>query len=328
MKKNILFVCIFILCTKLFGNGIKIYTATAQKFLIDKNNYVRYSPINIFDNSPETVFAVTFNEINKKQPLLVIYFGEHAEFDSLSIRPGYFDERYFEKNNRIKKINLKIFNCENIEYNEITEFKDKMSEQTINLGKKIIATRIEIYAQDIFPGSKWNDLVISDINFLLNGIIQKVSFEAGDCVYGSTYHKYEYDNQNRIIHEYTQHGKAGADDKYYKYENDKIYKAYVGMDDNPNNLNYELVPSVNETVSKNKEFFYKNERIIAEKFTRSDSFYIRQYLYENEQLVSIITICENSNWMDKFTKYFYNEKGLLTQTISYEDATIFRDKYE
>lgn len=328
MEKNILFVCIFILCTKLFGNGIKIYTATAQNFLIDKNNYVRYSPINIFDNSPETVFAVTFNEINKKQPLLVIYFGEHAEFDTLSIKPGYFDERYFEKNNRIKKINLKIFNCENIEYNEITEFKDKMSEQTINFGKKIIATKIEIYVQDIFSGSKWNDLVISDINFSLNGSKKNVSIDDGDCLYGSTYHDYEYDNENRIIHERSQYGKAGADDKYYKYENGKIYKAYVGMDDNPNNLKYELIDSVNEPVQKNKELFYKDGKIIAEKFTRSNKFYIRQYLYENNRLASIITISENTNWMDKFTKYFYDEKGLLTQTISYEDATIYRDKYE
>jgi len=328
MKNRIIFVCFFIICTKLFGNEIKIYTAASQNFLIDKNNYVRYSPINIFDNYPETVFAVTFNEINKNQPLLVIYFGEHAEFDSLSIKPGYFDERYFEKNNRIKKMNLKIFNCKNIEYNETIEFKDKMSEQTINFAKKMIATKIEIYVQDIFPGSKWNDLVISDINFLLNGAINKVSFDAGDCVYGSTYHKYEYDNQDRIIREHTQFGKAGAYDKYYKYENGKIYKAYVGMDDDSNNLKYELIDSVIEPVSKNNDFFYKDGKIIAEKFTRSNNFYIRQYLYENNQLISIITISENSNWMDKFSRYFYNEKGLLIQTIGYEDATIYRDKYE
>lgn len=328
MKKRILLVCIFILCTKLFGNEIKIYTAAAQNILIDKNNYVRYSTINIFDNLSDTVFAVTYNEITKNKPLLEIYFGEHAEFDCISIKPGYFDERYFEKNNRIKKINLKIFNCTNIEYNETIDFQDKMSEQMINFGKKIIATKIEIYVQDIFSGSKWNDLVISDINFSLNGSKKIVSFDAGDCLYGSTYHNYEYDNENRIIHERSQYGKAGADDKYYKYENGKIYKAYVGMDDNPNNLKYELIDSVNEPVSKNKEFFYRDGKIIAEKYKRSDDFYIRQYLYENNQLVSIITISENTNWMDKFTKYFYDEKGLLTQTIGYEDATIYRNKYE
>ena len=162
----------------------------------------------------------------------------------------------------------------------------------------------------------------------MNGTINKVSFDAGDCVYGSTYYEYEYDNQNRIIREHAQYGKAGADDKYYKYENGKIYKAYVGMDDDPNNLKYELIDSVIEPVSKNIEFFYMDGKIIAEKYTRSNIFYIRQYLYENNQLISIITISENSNWMDKFSKYFYNEKGLLIQTIGYEDATIYRDKYE
>ena len=199
MKNKVLFVCIFIICTKLFGNEIKIYAPVVQNILIDKNDYVRYSPINIFDNSSDTVFAVTYSEINKGKPLLVIYFGEHAEFDCLSIKPGYFDERYFEKNNRIKKLNLKIFNCKNIEYNETVELQDKMSEQEINLGMKIIATKIEIYIQDIYSGSKWNDLVISDINFSLNGSTKKVSFDAGDCVYSSTYHKYEYDNHRLYV---------------------------------------------------------------------------------------------------------------------------------
>ena len=328
MKNKVLLFCIFIICTKLFGNEIKIYAPSAQNILIDNNNYVRYSPINMFDNSSDSVFAVTFSEIDKNNPLLVIYFGEHAEFDCISFKPGYFDERYFEKNDRIKKIKLKIFNCNNIEYNETIEFQDKMSEQKINLGKKIIATKIELYVQDIYPGSKWNDLVISDINFSSNGTVKKVSFDAGDCVYSSTYHNYKYDNQNRLIQEHSQYGKSGADDKYYKYENGKIYKAYVGMDDNPNNLNYELIDSIEESVSKNTELFYKDGKLIAEKFTRSDIFYIKQYIYDNNQLVSKMIICENSNWMDKFTKYFYNEKGLLTQTIGYEDATIYKNRYE
>ena len=324
----IVFFCIFILGTKLFGNEIKIYAPVAQNFLIDKNNYIRYSPINIFDNSSETVFAVTFNEIDKRNPALVIYFGEHAEFDCLSIKPGYFDERYFEKNNRIKKMNIKIFNCRNIEYNETIEFQDKMSEQKVNIGKKLIATKIEFYIQDIFPGSKWNDLVISDINFLLNGTIKKVLFDTGDCAYCSTFHRYEYDNQNRIIHEYTQYGKSGADDKYYKYENDKIYKAYVGMDDDPNNLKFELIDSIKEPTSIDEELFYKDGKIIAGKYKYFNRFSIKQYIYNDNQLVSRITICENSDGMDKFTKYVYNENGLLIKTESYDDGTLFRSRYE
>ena len=35
-----------------------------------------------------------------------------------------------------------------------------------------------------------------------------------------------------------------------------------------------------------------------------------------------------SDWMNKFTKYFYNENGLLVKTISYEDSTIYRNRYE
>ena len=96
--------------TKLVAQEIKVYAPVAQKFLVDEKDYVRYSPVNLFDDNSATVYAVTYNKINKKQPLLEIYFSEPAHFDKLSIKAGYFDERYFQKNDRIKNLKLKILN--------------------------------------------------------------------------------------------------------------------------------------------------------------------------------------------------------------------------
>lgn len=335
MKKiNLIILFLAILTSKIFSEDIKIYAPVAQKMLIDKNDYVRYSPVNMFDNKSDSVFAVTFDEINKKRPLLEIYFADPATFDSISIKAGYFDKRYFEKNDRIKNLTLKVYNCENVEVNENVELQDEMTEQNIYNGKKVIASKIEIYVNEVYSGSKWNDLVISDLNFSQDKKQKPVSFDIGECLFAFTYHKYEYDDQDRLVHHYYQYGKAGADDEYYKYEDGKIFRAYVGMEDDPANKKYEQIDSIKEVIPKGTEFFYKNGNIIAEKYTRykqyaEDTFYISQYIYnDKKQLVSIIRICENDNWGDKIIKYTYDEKGLVVSKIGYYDATIYTKRYE
>ena len=62
MKKiNLIILFLAILTSKIFSEDIKIYAPVAQKLLIDKNDYVRYSPVNMFDNKSDSVFAVTFD---------------------------------------------------------------------------------------------------------------------------------------------------------------------------------------------------------------------------------------------------------------------------
>ena len=114
--KTKIFIIFIILSSNLFANEIKIYAPVAQQMLIDKNNYVRYSSLNMFDDNPDTVYAVTFDEIDSKKPLLEIYFSEPAVFEKITIKAGYFDNRYFEENNRINKLQLQIYNCKNLEF--------------------------------------------------------------------------------------------------------------------------------------------------------------------------------------------------------------------
>lgn len=104
--KTKLFIIFILISSSLFANEIKIYAPVSQQMLIDKNNYVRYSSLNMFDNNSDTVYAVTFDEIDTKKALLEIYFSEPAEFERISIKAGYFDNQYFEKNNRIKNLQL------------------------------------------------------------------------------------------------------------------------------------------------------------------------------------------------------------------------------
>lgn len=327
-KKDLLCILALFNTSIMFAEEIKIYAPVAQNVLVDENNYIRYSPINMFDYNSSTVYAVTYTTINKQQPLLEIYFAEPVRFDKMEIKAGYFDERYYSKNNRLKNLKIQIFNCSNIDYVKNIELNDKMIEQDLYNGNAIISTKIVLYINECFSGTKWDDLVISDLGFYLNGKKQNISFGKGKCVYGETYHDYKYDNLKRLIYEYSQYGHAGADEKHYKYENNKVFMAYVGMDDDPNNLNFKEISSIDEK-EDGTEFFYVNGLIVSEKIVRKNSFYISQYLYDqNKRLIGIIRICENSNWGNKYIEYEYNEDNLLIKKIGYEDATIYTKRYD
>ena len=51
-KKIVISFCIFLSFasfTNLAAEEIKVYAPVAQKFLVDEKDYVRYSPVNLFD---------------------------------------------------------------------------------------------------------------------------------------------------------------------------------------------------------------------------------------------------------------------------------------
>lgn len=328
MKKFYSIVFFSLIVTFLFAEEIKIYAPIAQNFLIDRNNYVRYSPLNMFDDKSDTVFAVTYDEIDKTKPLVEIYFSEPAVFDRVSIKAGYFDNRYYEKNNRIKELEIKIFNCKNLDFEKKVFLQDEMKEQNIYGEKKIIATKIEIYGRSVYEGSKWNDLVISDLNFYLADEKLPVSFDIGKCTTCTVYRKYEYDNLSRIIHEYVAMGKSGGKDNYYKYENNKIKFASSWDGEKINDSDFAEVDSVVRDGDKNTELIYANDLLIAKKYSDKNRFYINQYLYDSDTISAEIRICQNSNFDEKFTKYKYNSDGQIREISDYGDGTIYKFRYE
>lgn len=327
MKKK-LFIIFLLISSCLFADEIKIYAPVAQQMLIDKNNYLRYSSLNMFDDNSDTVYAVTFEEIDTKKPLLEIYFSEPAAFERISIKPGYFDNRYFEKNNRINKLQLQIYNCKNLEIKQEISLQDKMAEQDIYSADKITATKIVIYISSIFPGTKWNDLVISDLNFFLEGNKLPVSFDIGKCVNCTTYRDYEYDDQNRIIHEYVAVGKSGSVDNYYKYIDGKIFVASMWDGQKVTDKDFSIIKVVIRDSDKNMELIVSNNLLVAQKYARNKEFYINQYIYDDvNNIKAIIRICQNSNWSNKYTKYIYNSQGQIKEISDYEDATIYVNRY-
>lgn len=338
MKKICILLCLTLIASNIFSfeknkhqdfeNKIKIYAPVAQQILIDKNNYIRYSPVNILDDNSDTVYAVTFDEIDNKKPLLEIYFSEPAVFDKISIKAGYFDDRYFEKNNRIKNLQLKIYNCKNLDAEKNVLLLDEMKEQNIYAENKIIATKIEIYAKSVYQGSKWNDLVISDLDFYLEGQKLPVTFDIGKCTSCNVYRKYEYDDLSRITHEYVAFGKSGGKDTYYKYENNKIATATSWDGEKLKDSDFVEIETVVKDGDKNVEFIYANNLLVVKKYSNKNKFYINQYLYNQNCIYAEIRICQNANFDEKYTKYKYNSNGQITEISDYGDATIYKNRYE
>ena len=199
MKKIFLIlVSAVVLSSVAVAQGIKIYSPIAQNMLTDKGNFVRYSPVNMFDGDSATVYAVTFSEVDKNDYLLDIRFAEPAVFDALTIKAGYFDKKYFGMNDRIRDMAVEIWNCFNKDYEKSLSLKDIQEEQSLYSDGKIIATKIRIKVSSVYAGSKWDDLVISDLNFYLGGKRQGVSFGEGKCISGEDFKWYEYDEQWRL----------------------------------------------------------------------------------------------------------------------------------
>ncbi len=171
---------------------IKIYAPIASAMLINEDDITKYSTFNLFDNDTATVFAVDYPDFDKKGWLLEILFSEPAVFDTLSIEGGNFDKSDFKKNDRVKGLSLEIWNCFNKDYEKSLVLKNKMTEQTLYSGEKIIATKIRINVDSIYSSSQ-GYLMISDLNFYLDGKRVPVYFGNGKCIYGEE-SKYSYDD--------------------------------------------------------------------------------------------------------------------------------------
>lgn len=86
-----------------------VFGVDAQSFLRDEKNIIRYNPLNVFDNNPDTVFAVNGKSFDNDEPLVQIFLGNSISIDEIRIKAGYFDKRYFKANYRIKSGEIVLF---------------------------------------------------------------------------------------------------------------------------------------------------------------------------------------------------------------------------
>jgi hypothetical protein len=138
---------------------VKASDISASSYLDDDTLYQRYHPFNIFDGDPETGWSENetgpgiyeFVEIDLEKPILA---------DRITVMPGWFQEEYFIKNNRIKTLEIHLD-----DYIFTAGFEDIMEPQDIILDEPIIFSNAEFIIKDIYQNTRWDDTCIAEIVF-------------------------------------------------------------------------------------------------------------------------------------------------------------------
>ena len=236
MKKLILFLFIAILSCEIFSENATIHSVLVSDFLKDEKDILRYQPLNIFDGNSATVFALTVKQLNPSEPLLKIYLANPVEIDSLEIKAGYFDSRYFSLNHRIKKLRVTVKNAQTTAVDDASFLlKDEMKAQKLAFPKTVKATEIYIYIDDVFKGKKWNDLVISDLSFYKGALKYGIEYGTGGCatVHGEAHYSRVFDEKHRLLSEQVEYGRAGWKEvKYFYNEFAQMIKKEEQLEDN------------------------------------------------------------------------------------------------
>ncbi|MBV5334924.1 MAG: hypothetical protein JZU49_03880 [Sulfuricurvum sp.] len=206
------------------GQEAKLFSVHARHFLADANPF-RYSPVGAIDEDRTSVFAVAGDDLLGWVPLFSLDFSGPTELDGLRLQGCYFDSRYFLKNNRIKTLTVKVRAPDG--KTEVVEkaftLQDKMEDQDFSFGRRVTASGIDVYATEVYPGSTWNDTVVSDFRLLLGGRPLVYRFDHNpkdsDGAFVSTQEGTEitYDSDKRRIAETEDFHKMGYNTVYSSY---------------------------------------------------------------------------------------------------------------
>jgi hypothetical protein len=94
--------------------------------------YIRYSGDKAFDGNPVTAWAEGVDGAGIDEGL-TLEIDEEITVDEVGVMPGYFDERYFYSNNRVKTLVTVLDEGEIIGF----DFADEMVPQRIPLEKQV-----------------------------------------------------------------------------------------------------------------------------------------------------------------------------------------------
>ena len=145
---------------------------SASSSLADSKIADRYSPDKAFDGDPLTSW-VEGVEGNGQGQILEIAFEKKIMIDAIEVMPGYFDQKYWQRNNRIRE--LKVSFDSQSEPISLT-FTDDMVSQRISIELAVVKSA-EFEIAGTFKGTSWDDTCIAEIAFYLKG--ERVTLNAG-----------------------------------------------------------------------------------------------------------------------------------------------------
>lgn len=157
---------------------VAVHTVLVPSFL-DDTNPVRFSPLNLLDGDPTTVFAVTFAKTDPVKPLVTLNLAEPVRLDGLRLKAGWFEEKQFRVYQRAKQVKLWVkLPSGALVPSQVFPLKDQMIAQDLVFTKPLEATAVYLSVAEVYPGTKNKDLVLSSLEGLAGG--QALALERAD----------------------------------------------------------------------------------------------------------------------------------------------------
>ncbi len=144
-------------------NTLTIISITASSQLEKQKREKRYAPANIIDGKVKTVWAEGVAGDGRGE--WIYLEAEYGCFvDTVVIYPGFFKEGYFKKNARPRRMRLSIGFKE-----KIISIPDKMERVVVKLGDSVPLTQMKLTVLEVYSGSRWKDLCLSEVEFYNRG---------------------------------------------------------------------------------------------------------------------------------------------------------------
>lgn len=170
MKKSVL--TLMILTGALgaaYSQTVPIHSLWSQAFSEDPTP-TRFSPANLADGDPGTVFAAPLARVESVKPLLTINFSEPTKVEGVRLKAGWFDEKQFRVFHRAKTVRVWVkLSSGALVPAQNFPLKDQMVPQDLVLTKPAEVVQLFLSVPEVYPGSRTKDLVLSAVEILSAG---------------------------------------------------------------------------------------------------------------------------------------------------------------
>ena len=139
------------------GNG----SASATSELPDANVPGRYAADKLLDGNPLTSWVENDSGDGIRESV-TIQMQEAVVVSEVDVMPGYFDDRWWAANNRVRAGALIVTDEFGFEREHNFEFADVMEPQTVSITRGPVS-RVELRIDSVYSGDRWSDTCIAEI---------------------------------------------------------------------------------------------------------------------------------------------------------------------
>jgi len=345
MKKKLIIVFLLQSILSLSANNDLFFSLDSKyrtNSIEENNDKFGYDFTKMFDNNEETCMAINNRELQLNQGLFLSLNGvnhSNPKISGFSIKPGFFDDRFYSKNSRIKKLELllQVHSKDHrgySHYNDIIyeyEFDDKMEEKIIRFPQVINGniTKFEIKILETYEGSHWNDICISEFHFINNE--ENINIQ----ICANPYSRITWYLSNNKVLGGEFHSDHDQGLLFTDYNENRINKIDLFTNDFETNVpslykTYEYVYSEN-LISVIEHNHFRNNQNTIRTYHFNDNELTQENIFDQGQIIITFDFPSGLNDSDSIRNYFYNDKyisriqqeSIDVNSLNYSETNFF-----